>query len=248
MWCIVRHKCAGDQRMPQLAGPGRLQLGLHPWRPSRASRHACNIGPPSCVSSKLQQAAMADSGRRALAAFAAGAAVGAGALYLYTRASARSAASGDGGAAAAAAAGGGVPPAAAAAGGGAPPAAAHPPAAQIDMARFDEDEILEEQLTRNVQFFGREAQRRICGAFVVVVGLGVSRRRPSSACVRAAGAGPGCRACAWLQLELRITGAAALGPCNADVACLLPAAAGRGLARGAPAAAVGRGPPAADRL
>lgn len=42
------------------------------------------------------------------------------------------------------------------------------------MANFDQDEILEEQLTRNVQFFGLEAQRRIGGAFVVVVGLGVS--------------------------------------------------------------------------
>lgn len=115
---------------------------------------------------------MADSGRQALAAFAAGAALGAGALYIYSRAAARSAAGSDGGAAAAAAAGSGLQPAAA--GGGAPPAASQPPAAQMDMARFDEDEILEEQLTRNVQFFGREAQRKIGGAFVVVVGLGVS--------------------------------------------------------------------------
>ena len=32
--------------------------------------------------------------------------------------------------------------------------------------------MLSEQLTRNVQFFGLEAQRRVAGAFVVVVGLG----------------------------------------------------------------------------
>ena len=42
------------------------------------------------------------------------------------------------------------------------------------LANFDQDEILEEQLTRNLQFFGLDAQRRIGGAFVVVVGLGVS--------------------------------------------------------------------------
>jgi tRNA A37 threonylcarbamoyladenosine dehydratase len=34
------------------------------------------------------------------------------------------------------------------------------------------DEILAEQFTRNVQFFGRDAQARIAGSFVVVVGLG----------------------------------------------------------------------------
>ena len=37
-----------------------------------------------------------------------------------------------------------------------------------------EDEVLSEQLTRNVQFFGEEPQQRIADAFVVVVGLGVS--------------------------------------------------------------------------
>jgi tRNA A37 threonylcarbamoyladenosine dehydratase len=36
-----------------------------------------------------------------------------------------------------------------------------------------DDDILGEQLTRNVQFFGRESQQRVCDAFVVVVGLGV---------------------------------------------------------------------------
>ena len=36
-----------------------------------------------------------------------------------------------------------------------------------------EDEVIAEQLTRNVQFFGEDAQQRIADAFVVVVGLGV---------------------------------------------------------------------------
>ena len=37
-----------------------------------------------------------------------------------------------------------------------------------------EDEILSEQFTRNVQFFGRNGQKAIIDAFVIVVGLGVS--------------------------------------------------------------------------
>ena len=37
-----------------------------------------------------------------------------------------------------------------------------------------EDEILSEQFTRNVQFFGKEGQSALHGAFVVIVGLGVS--------------------------------------------------------------------------
>jgi hypothetical protein len=36
-----------------------------------------------------------------------------------------------------------------------------------------DDEILGEHFTRNVQFFGREGQEKIMGAFVIVVGLGV---------------------------------------------------------------------------
>lgn len=36
-----------------------------------------------------------------------------------------------------------------------------------------EDEILAEQFTRNVQFFGNEGQAAIHKAFVVIVGLGV---------------------------------------------------------------------------
>lgn len=35
-----------------------------------------------------------------------------------------------------------------------------------------EDDILSEQFTRNTQFFGEEAQRKIMGSYVVVVGLG----------------------------------------------------------------------------
>eukprot|EP00887_Chlorella_sp_A99_P001035 scaffold14.g1035.t1 len=40
------------------------------------------------------------------------------------------------------------------------------------LADFEADEVLAEQLTRNVQFFGLEGQRRIASSFVVVVGLG----------------------------------------------------------------------------
>jgi hypothetical protein len=43
------------------------------------------------------------------------------------------------------------------------------------MINFDKDDVLVEQLTRNVQFFGLEGQKKIANAFVVVVGLGVSR-------------------------------------------------------------------------
>ncbi|GAX85583.1 hypothetical protein CEUSTIGMA_g12998.t1 [Chlamydomonas eustigma] len=38
--------------------------------------------------------------------------------------------------------------------------------------RFREDEILSEQLTRNVQFFGEAPQQKIAESFVIVVGLG----------------------------------------------------------------------------
>jgi len=41
------------------------------------------------------------------------------------------------------------------------------------VAGFDQDDILSEQLTRNVQFFGLEVQKKIARSFVVVVGLGV---------------------------------------------------------------------------
>ena len=107
--------------------------------------------------------------RSAALGFAAGAAVGAGALYLYSRSQRcqQTAAPPDSAAAAqqlASGSGGGALPGAAA-------AALHGP---TDMSCFEQDEILEEQLTRNVQFFGLEAQKRIGGSFVVVVGLGVS--------------------------------------------------------------------------
>lgn len=35
-------------------------------------------------------------------------------------------------------------------------------------------QVLKEQLSRNIQFFGMEGQQRIADAFVIVVGLGVS--------------------------------------------------------------------------
>lgn len=41
------------------------------------------------------------------------------------------------------------------------------------MARFEEDEILKEQFTRNVQFFGQDGQSKVTQSFVVVIGLGV---------------------------------------------------------------------------
>ena len=41
------------------------------------------------------------------------------------------------------------------------------------VADYEGDEVLEEQFTRNVQFFGSEGQRRAAQAFVVVIGLGV---------------------------------------------------------------------------
>jgi hypothetical protein len=37
----------------------------------------------------------------------------------------------------------------------------------------EDDEILAEQFTRNTQFFGKDGQRRVADAFVVVIGLGV---------------------------------------------------------------------------
>ena len=42
------------------------------------------------------------------------------------------------------------------------------------LGSFHEDEVLAEQFTRNVQFFGLEGQLKIANAFVVVIGLGVS--------------------------------------------------------------------------
>jgi hypothetical protein len=83
---------------------------------------------------------------------------------------------------------GGAPPAAGAASAAAPRPAPLPHA----LADFDQDDILSEQLTRNVQFFGLEAQKRIGRAFVVVVGLGVRLEAAGSRRPRASGAGRGC--------------------------------------------------------
>ena len=41
------------------------------------------------------------------------------------------------------------------------------------VADFEVDEILEEQFTPNVQFFGVEGQSKVARSFVVVIGLGV---------------------------------------------------------------------------
>lgn len=46
--------------------------------------------------------------------------------------------------------------------------------ASTPMDALLEDEILTEQFTRNVQFFGKEGQLQVARAFVVVIGLGVS--------------------------------------------------------------------------
>ena len=45
--------------------------------------------------------------------------------------------------------------------------------ASVSVQDFSQDEVLSEQLTRNLQFFGADNQQRIAKAFVVVVGLGV---------------------------------------------------------------------------
>ena len=52
-----------------------------------------------------------------------------------------------------------------------------PPAAAVEALEPQDwlhDDILGEQFTRNVQFFGEASQRQIANAFVVVIGLGVS--------------------------------------------------------------------------
>lgn len=66
-----------------------------------------------------------------------------------------------------------VPSRAAAAAGAAGPAAAPSIATTLQLDCLEEDDILQEQLTRNVQFFGLEKQKRIGSSFVVVIGLGV---------------------------------------------------------------------------
>lgn len=49
-----------------------------------------------------------------------------------------------------------------------------PPGDGSIVEEFEKDDVLAEQLTRNVQFFGLEGQKKIAKSFVVVVGLGVS--------------------------------------------------------------------------
>jgi hypothetical protein len=44
----------------------------------------------------------------------------------------------------------------------------------ISMSQALDDDVLREQFTRNVQFFGCAGQEVVLNAFVVVVGLGVS--------------------------------------------------------------------------
>lgn len=46
----------------------------------------------------------------------------------------------------------------------------HP--SSVSVENFEEDDIIKEQLTRNVQFFGLPGQKEISKSFVVVVGLG----------------------------------------------------------------------------
>lgn len=47
-------------------------------------------------------------------------------------------------------------------------------AVSASLQEFEHDEILAEQLTRNVQFFGIDRQKIIANSFVAVIGLGVS--------------------------------------------------------------------------
>ncbi|KAJ0987270.1 hypothetical protein J5N97_005626 [Dioscorea zingiberensis] len=42
----------------------------------------------------------------------------------------------------------------------------------LDVSNFLQDEVVSEQLTRNIQFFGIESQQKVTESFVVVIGLG----------------------------------------------------------------------------
>ena len=55
---------------------------------------------------------------------------------------------------------------------------------------WEEDEVLAEHFTRNTQFFGAEGQRRVAGAFVIVVGLGVPPPPPPNAALPSAACRP----------------------------------------------------------
>jgi hypothetical protein len=68
--------------------------------------------------------------------------------------------------------------------------AAEPPPAGAPSAPLSlDDEITAEQLTRNIQFFGRAGQQCVSDAFVIVVGLGVRARALRLPCGSAARAG-----------------------------------------------------------
>ncbi len=58
-----------------------------------------------------------------------------------------------------------------------PPQPAGHASASVSVRDFLQDDIIREQLTRNIQFFGEEGQQRIADAFVIVVGLGVGGQR-----------------------------------------------------------------------
>jgi hypothetical protein len=63
-----------------------------------------------------------------------------------------------------------------------PPAEQRAPGRAAGLQGYLQDDVLSEQFTRNIQFFGTAGQDKIINAFVVVVGLGVSRpRRPARA-------------------------------------------------------------------
>lgn len=51
---------------------------------------------------------------------------------------------------------------------------------EVEECEFLRDEIVREQLTRNLQFFGEQGQAAVSSSLVVVVGLGVSVSGPIS--------------------------------------------------------------------
>ena len=55
------------------------------------------------------------------------------------------------------------------------PAAPSSGAEHIGLDSALDDDIMREHFTRNIQFFGPESQQHIFGAFVTVIGLGVSK-------------------------------------------------------------------------
>lgn len=55
-----------------------------------------------------------------------------------------------------------------------PTSLAPAPVTTVGLQDYLTDDVLAEQLTRNIQFFGTAGQDKIINSFVVVVGLGVS--------------------------------------------------------------------------